>query len=174
MKYTGRSEIKKVSFPWWKPIWYNMYLIQHYIRCQTKVCETLQETNIIHSSIMNMLMDTVQNIANIKMPFPTLRVSRWIYFYEYENHTRTLKKQINKKQKQTDKYRKQPDGCQRGWPQGWARWVKGSRRSDLLVLEWLSHRDARHSLWKVVSGTVIVSYRDEQRMTYTEVKSLWN
>lgn len=55
-------------------------------------------------------MDTVQTIANIKMPFPSLRVSRWIYFYEYENHTRTLKKQINKKQNQTDKYRKQPNG----------------------------------------------------------------
>ena len=45
-----------------------------------------------------------------------------------------MNKQMNKKHKQTDKYREQTDGCQK---EGglWAKWAKVSGRYRLLVME---------------------------------------
>ena len=73
---------------------------------------------------------------------------------------KTQNKLINKKQKQTLKYRDQTDGCQR-WGRGnGEKWVKGNGRCMVTVMEWISHRDEKYSVENIVSGFVIALHGD--------------
>ena len=42
----------------------------------------------------------------------------------------------------------------------WAKWVKGSGRYRLPVMEQISHRNKRHSISNIVNDTAIVLYGD--------------
>ena len=46
---------------------------------------------------------------------------------------------------------------------GWAKWVKGSGRYRLPVMEWVSHENRRHSMENTVDDTVIALYGDKSK-----------
>ena len=43
---------------------------------------------------------------------------------------------------------------------GWTKWVKGSGRYRLSVMEYISHRDERYSIGNTVNCIVIALYDD--------------
>ena len=43
---------------------------------------------------------------------------------------------------------------------GWAKWVKGSERYRLAVMEWINHGNKGNSTENIVNGIVIVFYDD--------------
>lgn len=45
-------------------------------------------------------------------------------------------------------------------------WVKGSGRHKLPVIQWISQRNQKYSVWKVVSGIVIALYDADGRCTH--------
>ena len=67
-------------------------------------------------------------------------------------------KQQNKqtKQKQSYRYRKQTDGCQRGGVGGWAKKVKGLRSTNWQLQT--SHGDGKYSLRNTVNNITITMY----------------
>ena len=51
----------------------------------------------------------------------------------------------------------QTDGCQCGVGR-WAKSVNGNGRYNLLVMEWISHRNKRHSIGNIVSDIIAALY----------------